>query len=231
MTDIDTLFQQVDTFPYADTMKPVKNEIPGRAFFPVGNGTFNINDKTISDKDVMILGQDFDCDTNFCKVVQAGQEDIKKNPTWRNLLSFLESVDTAPDNCFFTNAILGVRKGDIGTGKSPAFKDKSFIQNCQKFLLFQLEIQKPKAIFVLGKYVAQFLASTSQDLNFWNRIPNFAAVDKERRQIISATFDNGIKSNLVLLTHPSYRPVNVHRRTYLQYFGHDAEIEMTKAIL
>ena len=112
----------------------------------------------------MILGQDFDCETNYKKSLGPGSESITKDPTWRNLVAFLDELNAFPNICFFTNAILSVRKGNKGTGKSPAFKDKDFIKQCQEFFLYQLEIQKPLTIFALGKYVGEFLSSTSEDL-------------------------------------------------------------------
>lgn len=229
--DIDRLFEKALTVSYPETMIKAVGTIPGRGFFPVGMGSYN-NEKRIAGKEVMILGQDFDCDANYQKTQAAGYEDTQKNATWRNLLSFLKEVDISPDNCFFTNAILGIRKGDIGTGKSPAFTDKDFIASCQKFFLYQLEVQKPQMIFALGKYVAEFLSDTSDDLSCWRRIRNFQEVDANEQQVITANFKNGIKSHVILLTHPSYRPVNISRRRFKETFsGHDAEVEMVRSAI
>lgn len=231
MTDVDKLFDRIDKFRYPATMIQVKNEIRGLAFFPAGTGTFS-GDKNLSDKNIMILGQDFDCETTYQNVtLKAEREDTQKNPTWRNLLKFLKSVDVLPTECFFTNAIMGIRKGNRGIGKSPAFKDKEFIENCREFFLYQLKIMEPNAIFVLGPRVGEFLSSTSKDLICWKSIPNFTTIDKTRTQTISATFNNGIKSKLVLLTHPSMRPPNVKRRTYQKESGDKAEIRMVQSIL
>ena len=142
----------------------VGGEITGVAFFPGGKGTFN-NENIISDKKIMILGQDFDCKDNFEVSKNNGKEDIRKNPTWRNLLILLGEAGISNNDCFFTNAILGVRKGNKGTGKSPAFKSPEFIAGCQQFFLHQIEVQKPEAIFVLGKFTAKFLANMSERLN------------------------------------------------------------------
>lgn len=238
MTDIKNLFSHLDILTYPSTMIKVKGEITGLAFFPGGKGTFD-NGESLSKKTIMILGQDFDCETNYCLSLRNGQEDINKNPTWRNLRKFLGDINKTPDDCFFTNAIMGIRNGSISTGKSPAFKDKKFIQECQRFFLYQIEIQKPKAIFVLGKYVAEFLAFkseefalTSMDLSGWEKIKSFATIDEQGNQIKKdIIFKNGIKTNLVILTHPSYRHANIHRRSYNNLFGHEAEIKMAQEIL
>lgn len=65
MNEIKLLFERLDNFTYPDNMKLVKGEIVGEAFFPGGRGLINTNDNTISNKKIMILGQDFDCETNF----------------------------------------------------------------------------------------------------------------------------------------------------------------------
>ncbi len=123
---------------------------------------------------------------------------------------------------------MGVREGDLGTGKSPAFKNDDFIVACRKLFLLQLEVQRPKVILVLGKFVGEFLAPLSDELKDWKRIANFTAIDKLEKQVIQATFSNDIKSNLVLLIHPSLRYVNVGRRRYQQdrYHGQEAELQM-----
>ncbi|MFP5042913.1 uracil-DNA glycosylase family protein [Parasediminibacterium sp. JCM 36343] len=226
MTDTANLFDKLKDIKYPKTMIGIQGELSGRAFFPGGRGTFD-NEETIADKKIMILGQDFDCEANYAKTLKIGHEDIVKSSTWRNLLSFLKDADIKHNQCFYTNAILGIRVGNKGTGKSPAFRDDGFIKECQKFFLYQVELQKPKTILVLGKHVAEFIAPISVDLGCWKRIENYNTLDQSGMQIVkNATFDNGIKSTLVLLTHPSFRTSNIHRRKYLDYSGHDAEVKM-----
>ena len=232
MTEIETLIQSLQKFPYPDSMKMVKGEILGRAFFPGGKGTFDLSD-TISDKQIMILGQDFDCETGYAKSKNQGKENIKTNPTWRNILKFLDVIKIPHNNCFFTNAIMGVRIGNVATRQSPAFKHPDFIKDCQAFFLKQLELQKPKAIFVLGKYPAQFLAEIAEELHCWRSIKTFASIDKEEDQVqIKVTFKNEITSNLVVLVHPSLRHLNIKNRKYKDFpAGHSSEVEMAKAVI
>ncbi|MFZ4799973.1 MAG: uracil-DNA glycosylase family protein [Bacteroidia bacterium] len=231
MKNLNELFEQIDRINYPMTMKKINGEIQGLAFFPGGKGTFN-NDDNISNKSVMVLGQDFDCEKNYIKTLKNGKEDIVKNPTWRNLLNLLKEVEILPENCFFTNSIMGIRKGEISTGKSPAFKDEKFIEECQKILLNQIELQKPKVIFILGKHVAEFIAPISKNLNDWSKLKNYKTIDDGNLQIKkSVVFSNGIKSNLVILTHPSFRPQNIHRRTFENSTGNMAEILMIKSII
>jgi len=71
MIEIQQLFSRTETLSYPHTMIKVVGNIEGRAFFPGGKGTFE-NDENISNKSVMILGQDFDCETNYLKTLAIG---------------------------------------------------------------------------------------------------------------------------------------------------------------
>jgi len=211
-------------------MQRIAGKIKGTAFFPGGRGTTD-GSETISNKPIMVLGQDFDTVEKFNKDVEADEEDMEKNATWNNLRKLLKECDFKLNDCFFTNVILGARNNSKATGKSPAFKDKEFISYCRKFFLKQLETQKPKLILVLGKEVAMFLGQYGGKLEVWKKIINFQSVDEAGNQIIrDATFPNGITTNLVLLVHPSYRPVNVKRRRFNGLDGIDAEVEMIKTM-
>jgi hypothetical protein len=68
MSEISKLFSQLSELQYPSSMQAVCNEIEGIAFFPVGRGLYNFGDQNLSDKKVMILGQDFDTAENFLKV-------------------------------------------------------------------------------------------------------------------------------------------------------------------
>lgn len=240
MTEISSLLTQVRKLSYPASMKPVAGEIKGRAFFPGGKGTFD-DTSIISDKPIMVVGQDFDVEANFRKAEAAGQENIKKNATWRNLLALLEEVRIAPQSCFFTNAIMGVRvdlppdsqNKQSNTGDSPAFKHPDFIKECQQFFLKQLEMQRPKLVLVLGKMPARFLATMVEDLRPWKQLKTITDIDNADQQLMrGATFTNGVKTTLVLLTHPSFRHLNIHKRRYKTDFtGAEAELETLKEAL
>lgn len=178
----------------------------------------------------MILGQDFDTLEAFEKAKKSGAEDIHKNPTWRNLLGFLKDCGISPEDCFFTNAIMGARKNGKNSGRSPAWKDKEFLEACRVFFLEQLEAQQPELILVLGKEPARFLSPLNNDLAFWKKNQTFVKIDVAGEQVKKRVrFSNGHIADLVLLTHPSFRPSNVHRRKYNGIKkGHEAEVAMVK---
>jgi len=228
--EIQILFDEIAKYnTYPDSMLRICGEIKGVAFFPGGKGTIDCSDD-LSDKKIMILGQDFDCEKNYKTSLDKGTEDIKKNPTWRNILKLLEESGIKGNQCFFTNAIMGIRKGNIGTGKSPAFRNKGFIEYCQRFFIKQIDVQKPRLIIVLGLATAEFLSSINEKLAPWGGIKNFQEVDENDLQVIqNVHFIDGLSTNLVLIVHPSFRNSNVHRRRFGKDFeGNEAEIEMIK---
>lgn len=120
----------------------------------------------------------------------------------------------------------------MSVGRSLAFKDPKFISICQDFFLYQLEIQKPTTILVLGKEVAKFLGPLSEELKLWKSMISFKLIDQNGKQCIrNVVFKNNISANLALLTHPSYRKLNAHWRYYMNFEGFEAELKMVKDIL
>ena len=228
-SEIQELFDEIRKFDkYPLTMAPICGEIADIAFFPGGKGIYY--SENISDRKIMILGQDFGIEKNFIEVVKVGREDICQNQTWRNVLDFLGQCHISPMDCFFTNAILGVRVGDNikVDGKSPAFKDKEFINYCWEFFLKQLEIQRPDLILVLGLEVAYFLARHTEELYDWRK-GGFKYIDDKGLQVRkNVKFQNNITTNLVVLTHPSRRPPNVLHRKFKNFSGNTAEVEMVR---
>ncbi len=100
MNDVLKFTEKLTDFDYPDSIVVIKNEIAGRAFFPGGNGTSN-NDTNLDDKDIMVLGQDFDCLKNYEKSLKLQLEKIETNPTWKNILSFLKELNNESCNYFW----------------------------------------------------------------------------------------------------------------------------------
>ncbi|GAB4289165.1 MAG: hypothetical protein Kow0068_14770 [Marinilabiliales bacterium] len=231
MNEIDLLYEKLDAISYPESMIKIAGGISRPAFFPGGKGTIDNNSK-ISDKTIMVLGQDFDTKKKYDQYLTETLKDINKIATWRNLNKLLEYYGINPYDCFFTNAFMGSRSNGKATGKSPGFKDPKFLHDCQQFFLYQLEIQKPFAILALGKYVAKFVSELSSDLNDWKKANSIKEIDNMHKPVMKGViFDNGIKTNIAIILHPSFRNVNIHRRKYNNLIGQQAEKEMIKSIL
>ena len=223
--EINLLFEEIRKFSnYPEGMTRICGEISGTAFFPGGKGTLE-NSDPISDKPFMILGQDFDTLENFNKSMERGSEDINTNPTWVNLLRLLKKSKIDPEQCFFTNAILGARLGSSNTGRSPGFKSPEFIKECHRFFRFTLEIQRPKLIVVLGIQVAKFLAGFNPALSCWKSHSSFKKLDEHGCYFIKdLEIIPSLKTSLVVLLHPSFRGPNLRHRGLSEDSHRDPEV-------
>jgi len=102
-------------------------------------------------------GQSCSSDTNFDKVqghlnsVTRGIEIINE-PTWRKLREYIAFAEVTPEQCFFTNALMGlqpqVARGQLRTSKV-------FRQECQAFLNEQIAIVEPRALVPLGPVASE----------------------------------------------------------------------------
>ncbi len=228
-----------------DRLKEIENDpaqmqmvhcgIKGMAFFPGGRSLFGIDDRTISNMEIMILGQDFDTLDKYQIAVQNGEEDILKNKTWKNLSKILEISNIPLMSCFFTNCLMGVRLTESAIGVSPGFKDLNFVKSCQELFLFQLALQKPKVVFALGIQVAKFLSPLSKDIEGWKSINSFLNLDSSNESSVKKNVqfefnNNKISVDIVLLMHPSARKFNLDKRTYKGLHGMDAQIQMIRDV-
>jgi Uracil DNA glycosylase superfamily len=102
---------------------------------------------------VMFVAHNFDSNRgfalSFARRGEAGGE------FWQRLLGMIAGAGLSPDECFFTNALMGLKPGRA-EGDMPSvagYKDQ-----CQHYLKQQVEIVKPRAVIALGvkaeKYVS-----------------------------------------------------------------------------
>jgi len=237
MSDIQLLRETLRSLklPYsADTgMVEVSEQVKGIAFFPVGRGLFDDGENLPKGK-IMILGQDFGTLSYTQNLPQSG-EDVEKNATWRNLLELISGAKISENECFFTNAIMGVReKEEKMTGKSPGMKHKGFRKKCQEFFEFQIETQKPTTIWALGMEVMRFLLPLSSELREkWGKISTLKSLDETSTPLLKAIhFDNNklLKTNVLILTHPCIWS-NLEKRKFNEIKGVEAIREMMRQSL
>ena len=149
MTELEQLKSKVEQLNYPPTMLKINGEIEGVGFFPGATGIIGAS-KKISERAIMILGQDQDNEIGFKKSVKEGNEQYSK--TWEYLGKLLQSAEIAEEDCFFTNSIMGIRKDTkSNSGFSPAFKDSVFINACLDFLTFQIATQRPLSLIHISE--------------------------------------------------------------------------------
>jgi hypothetical protein len=225
-SEVDYLFRIAKGLTYPEKFAvPILERLDRVAFFPGGKGTTDSSDN-ISGKPFMFVGQDFDCDQGFEATQAIKEEDINKVATWRNIQWVFKTDKIQCKDCFFTNAIMGLRVSDNASGKSPAFKDPSFIEENQNFFKKQIQIQKPKVIFALGIHVAKFLSGTSESLLRLSEIKSFSDLDQKGMALVSHVDFDGHICVLAILLHPSFRGPNLRHRSYKGLKRHEAELQL-----
>ncbi len=196
---------------YGERMKPISYFHSGTAFFPGGDGLLKDNDgKLVGEYPMgktMVLGQDFgterDIEAAKHKKLSSERED---SATWRNLLKLLLEAGIKPEDCFYTNALMGVRPAsDAKNGKSPGWADQNFVGKCTGFFHAQVSHQKPRTILALGSRVGDFLSGIYPEAAGWKK-SKIKDVYAEGKHLISAMGRDGKPVSLVLIPHPSFLP-------------------------
>lgn len=107
--DLFALLHQLKDYP--DGVLPTPTILPGTGFFPGALGLWNPrpteNAHRPPVRGIMVVGHNFDSEAGFARSHLRPGENMR-GPTWRNLLAFLRSVNIAPEECFFTNAYVGL---------------------------------------------------------------------------------------------------------------------------
>jgi uracil-DNA glycosylase len=175
----------------------------------------------------MILGHDFHSEAGYEESLRNGMES-ESQPTWENLTKVLRRAKISPEDCFFTNAYLGLRKGTKTTGPFPGRLHPGFCEYCKSFLLTQISTQRPTLIITLGVYVPEFLAPLSPQLHQWSTKRGLKHLDTIGPVKTRVTFEQlpGFATTVVALTHPSMRGSNLRHRRYGELAGDAAEMQM-----
>ena len=235
--DLFAKMASVAPFPRGVVALPAR--LPRTGFFPGGAGLWGAQEgQPLPDMPragVMVLGHDFHSELGFAKSVAEGAEvraapsdpACRHSPTWSTLLSFLGEAGIQPEECFFTNAYMGLREGAGTTGQFPGSKNPPFVARCQTFFRHQVRAQQPRIVLALGAWVPAFLAPLADRLHPWTAIRSLAGIDAVGPVQHGVSFgDDMAPCSVVALTHPSLRAPNVGRRTYSGAHGHAAELKM-----
>ena len=235
---IEYLFNEAQTVePYPKGVKPVPKMLSGTAFFPGGSGLwlgYSGSWYTLSDRPdmpkgkVMILGHNFASEAGYKEIMSLEEQHELDSHTWWNLLDLLQSVDIPPEDCFFTNAFMGLIEGEKNTGEFPGASDQTFVQRCRSFLEKQIEVQKPRLILTLGSWVPWFIEPLSSHLAAWRGYETFGELDASGPLKNDVRFKGSGEQavTVVALVHPSMRNSNVRHRRYCGQTGKDAELKM-----
>lgn len=214
------LVQRFDAFP--DGVTSIPKQLQGSSFFPAGVGLLVDKASTGLPRfpigGVMVLAHDWGTVGDFA-LYEKNDEERLTNPTWRNMLPFLERAGIDTGECFFTNFFVGLRTGKSSVGVFPGADDVAYVRKCQSLLAQQIARQKPRLVLVLGSYVPKLIAPMTDDLKAWERFDSFKALDKQNlasfRSVILKGSDH--KFSAVSLVHPCYRQRNAIHRGWMNF--------------
>jgi uracil-DNA glycosylase len=224
--------QHISTYPAGVARVP--DRIAGTSFFPGGDGLWKeiSHDRDLPVGGIMVLGHNFDNVAGFAKSLAMGKEPLRC-PTWRNLLRLFDQNGISPDECFFTNAYVGLTESVSNVGVFPGSRDPAFVATCLEFLEQQVAALRPKLILTLGGVVPGLLARLSPSLSRWAGCTSLRELDEiDAAVIFNAHFVGGfVHADIVALTHPAQRHLNVGRRRFGELNGEAAEQAMLNAAL
>jgi len=215
-----------------DQIVHVPKMVETTAFFPGGRGLWlkenDVSTPVSTPLDVMVLGQDFSTEDQH-KSILAGETQDMDTPTWKNFRKIAKEVGLDLNRCFFSNVMMGLRRGKSSIGLFPGFTDETYMKNNDAFLQLQFDTLTPKLVIVLGSVAPKVLARIGKGsgIDVWCNF-NFKNVDQKQRGLIENISFGTVTTNLVALIHPSMRRLNLRHRTYNHLIGHDAEIALLR---
>jgi hypothetical protein len=136
------------------------DRIPGTAFFPGGDGLWDPKAEFPA-APVMFLGHNFDSEAAFKRSLERGAEDVYGNKTWTTLRRWIECAGLHPTECFFTNALMGLK---VGASSGILSAARPYREQCQAFLAQQIRVVQPRAIVTLGSEAPKLLKLLSREL-------------------------------------------------------------------
>lgn len=170
-------------YPPGVAPPPVEDaqRIPGTAFFPAGFGLWNPDGglPELPTRPVVIVGHNWGdlpsyraIFNNRAEYLETWPEKKKKGqPTWWNLIPLLREGGVGPEECFFTNALMGLKNDGKGC-RGPMSEDPTYRRKCREFLKFQLETLRPSVVITLGEDAKDLLYQVApNDVKSW-RGPN-----------------------------------------------------------
>lgn len=219
---------------------PVPQRIAPPAFFSASDGLWregpDDGDVAFPFGGIMIVGHNLDSEAAYAKRLaedrpHGGPE--SRMATWVNLLATLQRSGIGPKRCFFTNAYVGLKAGEVASGKFAGESDPGFRRWCEAFLIEQIRTMEPAVIVALGGPARRFLAGLSHGLAAW-RSTRQADVDAANAGLIESADLGNHEVSAVSLVHPSFGNRHVGTRRYVdaagaEHAGAEAETAMLRA--
>jgi len=205
---VDSLFDRLFTlfrdYPAGVCPVPVERDrrIRGRGFFPGGDGLASAPaNRYLPIGGVMVLGNNFGCWEDFQLSVARGRED-PDGDTWKPLLALLGGAIDLQE-CFFTNAYVGIIEGDRNSAqmsKTPIFR-----KTCRLFLTEQIRTLRPRLIMAMGGPAIRAVGSIAGKRSW--RHASVEELDRTHDNLTTYELSFGyetVRGRCAAFLHPSY---------------------------
>lgn len=184
--------------------------LPGSAFFPGGAGTWrDLPDAprlNLPTDGILFIGHNFDGTESKANAKEdTDRIDELTSSTWFGMAALLGNLRLRLDSneCFFTNALMGMR---MGAAAGTVRGDRCYYLQCQAFLRLQIRWTKPRVVVVLGpKTLSRFRAISPELRAAWANLHTLKAIDRAGTAVVDATFD-GHRCVVTIIPHPSAWP-------------------------
>jgi hypothetical protein len=107
----------------------------------------------------MLVGHNFDSIAGYQRSLERGIERLG-SPTWKFLLEYIGEAEVAPEDCFFTNGLMGLQRTSA-RGKLRCSAE--FRYECARFLAWQIKFVAPRLIVVLGSDAERAFGDVASD--------------------------------------------------------------------
>jgi hypothetical protein len=202
----------------------------GTAFFPGGHGLWSppndINEQSDSalQRPVMVVAHNFGDITYHCECAARGEDVSALNGTWPRLRKLLRGAEPM---CYFTNIYIGLLPPESRSlrGPFPGCHDARFVAECQRMMVEQLLVVKPRLLVALGMDAIPFLARTIPALSGWigrkGGYKSLTQIDQEGGALVSNV---GIPySDLRMQAAAFYHPCEGRNQPHRRFEGKSGE--------
>jgi hypothetical protein len=200
--------------PSSETgLLPARGGLAGPAFFPEGLGLCESVLRGGAAPTVMAIGHNFGCSKYRDEIQVPSREDDKA--TWRNLDRLLLQAGSQPEFCFRTNWFVGLLPGNVQTGKFLKRPDSHYEDACNRLLIEQIKLIRPKLILILGPEVAGRAYQVFPKLIAWRHAKSWIDIDRSNIGYSPRNIEvpaAGVSTNIAAILHPSFGAANQSRR-------------------
>lgn len=145
------------------TPDEIESLVEGTSFFPGGKGLWCGEapharlPEIFPERPFMFVGNYWFNEEGFRQAKERGVEDVdQKTGFWASLRAYLKAADILEEQCFFTNAFMGLTPGK-SAAQGRVTGGPAFWTECRAYFNEQIRIVQPRAIIVMGDYAKELL--------------------------------------------------------------------------